>query len=129
MSPPDDALMLLAIVHRHLRSLRLGLDPAYPEEDWGFTAQQAVEKILKAWIVLANHRVPRTHDLADLIELAGVHLDEELLALQVFAVEARYQEGPFPLPAERQVVLDAIERQLRRCSEAIADAAAKRPPS
>ena len=87
MAPSDDALMLLAIMHRHLRSLRLGLDPAYPEEDWGFTAQQ------------------------------------------VFAVEARYEEGPFPLPAERQVVLDAIERQLRRCSEAIADAAAKRPPS
>ena len=35
MAPSDDALMLLAIVHRHLRSLRLGLDPAYPDEDWG----------------------------------------------------------------------------------------------
>ena len=120
MSPSDDALMLLAIVHRHLRSLRLGLDPAYPEEDWGFTAQQAVEKILKAWIVLANHRVPRTHDLADLIELAGVTLDDALLALQVFAVEARYEEGPFPLPADRRQLLEAIEQLCRRCEQAIA---------
>ena len=120
MSPSDDALMLLAIVHRHLRSLRLGLDPAYPEEDWGFTAQQAVEKILKAWIVLANHRVPRTHDLADLIELAGVTLDDALLALQVFAVEARYEEGPFPLPADRRLLLEAIEQLCRRCEQVIA---------
>lgn len=120
MSPSDDALMMLAIVHRHLRSLRLGLDPAYPEEDWGFTAQQAVEKILKAWIVLADRQVPRTQDLADLLALAGISLEPELLALQVFAVEARYEEGPFPLPAERQLLLKAIERQCRRCAEAVA---------
>ena len=46
MSPVEDALLLLAIVCRHLRSLRLSLDAAYPEEDWGFTAQQTVEKLL-----------------------------------------------------------------------------------
>ena len=32
MSPTDDALLLLGIVRRHLRSLRLTLDPAYPEK-------------------------------------------------------------------------------------------------
>lgn len=52
MSPLVDALRLFAIVRRHLQVLRLGLDEAYPEEDWGFTAQQAVEKLLKALIVL-----------------------------------------------------------------------------
>jgi len=46
MSPAEDALLLLAIVRRHLRTLRFGLDGAYPEEDWGFTAQQAVEKLI-----------------------------------------------------------------------------------
>jgi hypothetical protein len=25
-------------VDRHLRGLRLNLDPAYPDEEWGFTA-------------------------------------------------------------------------------------------
>ena len=120
MSPSDDALMLLAIVNRHLRSLRLGLDPAYPEEDWGFTAQQAVEKILKAWIVLADRQVPRTHDLDDLLALAGINLEPELLALQVFAVEARYEEGPFPLPADRELLLELIENQCKRCAQAVA---------
>ncbi|WP_254934265.1 hypothetical protein [Cyanobium sp. WAJ14-Wanaka] len=58
MSPAEDALLLLAIVRRHLRSLRLTLDPGYPDEDWGFTAQQAFEKLLKAWIVLADRQPP-----------------------------------------------------------------------
>ncbi|MCP9928371.1 HEPN domain-containing protein [Cyanobium sp. CH-040] len=117
MSPADDARLLLAIVQRHLRSLRIGLDPAYPEEDWGFTAQQALEKLLKAWIVLADRQPPRAHDLEDLAALAGQSLDQVLLALQVFAVEARYEEGPFPLPAARADLLAALETLLRRCEQ------------
>ncbi len=120
MTPSEDALLLLAIVRRHLRALRLGLDPAYPAEDWGFTALQAVEKILKAWIVLGNHAAPRVHDLADLAGVAGQELPPELLALQVFAVEARYEEGPFPLPADRSALLGAIEALLQHCERAIA---------
>ena len=54
MTPVEDSLLLLAIVRPHLRTLRLGLDSTYPAEDWGFTAQQAVEKILKAGTVLAS---------------------------------------------------------------------------
>jgi HEPN domain-containing protein len=120
MSPAEDALMLLAIVRRHLRSLGLTLDPAYPDEDWGFTAQQAVEKLLKAWIVLADRRPPRVHDLEDLLALAGEQLDPLLLELQVFAVEARYEEGPFPLPAPRQELLALVEAELERCERMVA---------
>lgn len=120
MSPADDAELLLAIVRRHLRSLHLGLNEAYPAEDWGFTAQQAVEKILRASIVLSNQQPPRVHDLADLALLAGEPLDPMLIALQVFAVEARYEEGPFPLPADRATVLAAIEALLQRCEQSIA---------
>jgi HEPN domain-containing protein len=114
MSPAEDALLLLAIVRRHLRSLGLTLDPAYPDEDWGFTAQQAVEKLLKAWIVLADRRPPRVHDLEDLVALAGQQVDPLLLELQVFAVEARYEGGPFPLPAPRQELLALVEVELER---------------
>ncbi len=120
MSPAEDALLLLAIVRRHLRSLGLTLDPAYPDEDWGFTAQQAVEKLLKAWIVLADRRPPRVHDLEDLVALAGQQLDPLLLELQVFAVEARYEEGPFPLPAPRQELLALVEVELERCERMVA---------
>jgi HEPN domain-containing protein len=122
MSPAEDARLLLAIVRRHLRGLRVGLDPAFPEEDWGFSAQQAVEKLLKAWIVLADRQPPKVHDLADLADLSGQPLDPLLRQLQVFAVEARYEEGPFPLPAERQRLLTLLEAELRRCDDAVAEA-------
>jgi HEPN domain-containing protein len=112
MTPQDDARVLLALVDRHLRALRLNLDPAYPDEEWGFTAQQAVEKLLKIKIVLHDDRPPFTHMLNVLAELAGVELDPLLLALQPYAVEARYEEGPFPLPTGRMGILAEIE-QLR----------------
>ena len=119
MSPAEDAALLLAIVRRHLRTLRFGLDPAYPEEDWGFTAQQAAEKLLKAWIVLADRRPPRLHELMDLAALAERPLDPRLAALQVFAVEARYEEGPFPLPASRAELLALLEGELGQCERAV----------
>jgi HEPN domain-containing protein len=120
MSPAEDASLLLAIVRRHLRTLRIGLEAAYPEEDWGFTAQQAAEKLLKAWIVLADRRPPRLHELKDLAALAEQPLDPRLAALQVFAVEARYEEGPFPLPAARAELLALLETELGRCERAVA---------
>jgi HEPN domain-containing protein len=109
MTPQEDARVLLALVDRHLQALRLSLEPAYPDEEWGFTAQQAVEKLLKIRIVLRDERSPFTHMLHVLAEFAGVDLDPVLLALQPYAVEARDEEGPFPLPAGRGGILEAIE--------------------
>ena len=110
MTPQEDARVLLALVDRHLRALRLNLDPAYPDEEWGFTAQQAVEKLLKIRIVLRDERPPFSHMQHELVALAGMELDPVLLALQPYAVEARYEAGPFPLPASREGILAAIER-------------------
>lgn len=108
MTPQEDARVLIALVDRHLRALRLNLDPAYPDEEWGFTAQQAVEKLLKARIVLKDQRPPFTHMLQELALLAGLDLDPALLSLQPYAVEARYEEGPFPLTADRSLILEQI---------------------
>ena len=108
MTPQEDARVLIGLVDRHLRGLRLNLDPAYPDEEWGFTAQQAVEKLLKARIVLDDQRPPFTHMLQELALLAGMELDPPLLSLQPYAVEARYEEGPFPLTADRSVILEQI---------------------
>jgi len=79
MTPKEDARVLLALLDRHLRALRLNLDLAYPDEEWGFTAQQAVEKLLKARIVLDDQRPPFTHMLQELSALADIHLSEALI--------------------------------------------------
>lgn len=114
MSPAEDAALLLRIVRRHLQAMRLNLNPLYPDEEWGFQAQQALEKLLKAQLVLRNESVPRTHELLDLALLLNEQLPQELQMLQVFAVEARYEEGPFALPASRPVLLAKLERRLTR---------------
>ena len=108
MTPHEDASVLMALVNRHIRALELNLNPAYPDEEWGFTAQQAVEKLLKISIVLMDQRPPFTHMLAPLASLASVELVPSLLGLQPYAVEARYEEGPFPLSASRRDILDEI---------------------
>ena len=63
---------------------------------FAFTPQQAVEKLLKARLAASRRRIPRTHDLAQLLD-AVVDLEPlwetwrtELNELVAFAVEFRY---------------------------------------
>jgi HEPN domain-containing protein len=55
-----------------------------------------LEKLLKAQLVLRDESVPRTHELLDLALLLNEQLPQELQMLQVFAVEARYEEAHSP---------------------------------
>lgn len=112
MPPDEDARAILLLALRHEQSLAASLDPAFAQENWGFLAQQCVENLLKALIVLADSRPPLSHDLARLELLAGARLPEELLELQEFAVKARYSPAATPLPATREQILTQI-RQLR----------------
>jgi len=115
MSPAEDALLLLRLAERHLGSLRGTLDPgAFADEDWGFLAQQTLEKLLKALLVLHNLEPPRSHSLQRLLqELAScgftLGVAPELLELDDFAVLARYDAEPTPLPAERRKLLKKLE--------------------
>ena len=122
MSPAEDAALLLRIVRRHLQAMRLNLDPEYPDEEWGFQAQQALEKLLKAQLVLRDQPAPRTHELLDLALLLNEALPETFLKLQVFAVEARYEEGPLSLPAPREAVLAELEVRLADLEMRISEA-------
>jgi len=97
-----------------------------PRRNWGFLAQQCVENLLKALIVLADAVPPLTHDLANLQSLAEVCLPEELIEIQSFAVKARYSPEATPLPASREHLLGLI-RQLRAEVEAAIAAAVPGP--
>ena len=75
---------------------------SFADEDWGFLAQQTLEKLLQAVLVLNAQEPPRTHSLQ---------------ALDDFAVVARYDADPTPLPADRARLLDlldALHQELRR---------------
>lgn len=86
---------------RHARSKlsRCRNDSRLPEvlfEDLCFDAQQAAEKAIKAVLVLRGRRFPRTHDLAELVNLVaaiGVEVPPEILEakrLTPYAVAGRY---------------------------------------
>ena len=65
--------------------------------------------------MLNNGQPPRVHDLTALAELSGLEIPPILLVRQVYAVEARYEEGPFPLPADRAELLASIQQLLADC--------------
>jgi len=109
MPPEDDAALILQVALRHEASLRAALAPDFPQENWGFLAQQAVENLLKALIVLSDQTSPLSHDLVRLSALAQVRLPEALEELQTFAVKARYSPSDTPLPASREQLLHWIE--------------------
>ena len=78
----------------------------------GLQAQQALEKLLKAVLVLRDQSPARTHELGLLAEQLQEPLPPELLELQLYAVEARYEEGPFALRTPRQQLLADLEARL-----------------
>ena len=79
---------------------KLLADDDAPVEIFGFHAQQAAEKCLKAILLSVECAYPRTHRLAELIDLArGSDVDfperfEEVRFLTPFAVEFRYDIMP-----------------------------------
>ena len=98
MAAPDEARRLLAKAAEDEYVLdRLLEDAAAPEAMFGFHAQQAAEKLLKAALFLAGAVPPRTHNLTQLLELAeagGPQLppgSEMLRWLTPYAVLYRYE--------------------------------------
>ena len=80
MEPCEEARQLLLGAEKDLRALAGMREPeVFAEEIFGFHAQQAVEKCLKAWITLFGAEYPRTHDLSFLLsrlESLGERVEE-----------------------------------------------------
>ena len=70
MTDIEHARMLLIMARKDLTALCGMTDPGiFAEEVFGFHAQQAVEKSLKAWLSLQRVGYPKTHDISLLIRL------------------------------------------------------------
>ena len=96
MSDPKCAKVLLEAAERDLSALRGMTDEeVFADEIAGFLAQQATEKLVKAWIALLGETYPITHDIAQLLEVLTARqtpaIDlSALVELTPYAVRFRY---------------------------------------
>ena len=92
----DTARSLLRLADMDINAARiLGGSGEGDAEIIGFHLQQAVEKLLKAWLVLLDEHPGRTHDLSYLLEKLSargepVQAFQDLMELNPFAVQFRY---------------------------------------
>lgn len=108
----EDAERMLNLAKVDLKAIRNMLDPEQFEDSvFGFHAQQAVEKALKAWLTLRGIAYPKTHDLRALMSLLRTHTHEDcqpffdLMDLTDFAVQFRYDFSDVPHEIDRDRVI------------------------
>lgn len=109
MANPE-AAALLRIARRDLRAAERLQDPAIDEASWGFFVQQAIEKALKAWLLLVGEQSPPIHNLTVLFQRLADRLGadalepfQELVAFTDFAVQFRYDDALEPIGLDRLV--------------------------
>ena len=95
MSDPKQAGILLHAAERDFDAVRRMLDPGFYDEVFGQHVQQAVEKLLKAWLCLLGEQYPHRHDLRELMGLLntrGVPVEDFTALVQYtpYASELRY---------------------------------------
>jgi HEPN domain-containing protein len=104
----------------------------FADEVFGFHAQQAVEKALKAWLTLKGIEYPKTHDLASLLHLlqgsgADVSVFVEMIELSVFSVQYRYEAFDLDEEPLNRVAIRARIQELFRVVDTAITAAEQTP--
>lgn len=98
---------------------------AFADEIFGFHAQQAVEKALKAWLCILDIEYPRTHDISLLlrmIEKGGQSVEPlfDLIMFNPYAVQYRYDAfDDYGETLDRSVVIVRVGEVLRLIEETI----------
>ena len=121
MSDPKCAKVLLEAAERDLSALRGMTDEeVFADEIAGFLAQQASEKLVKAWIALLGETYPITHDIAQLLGVLAARqtpaIDlSALVELTPYAVRFRYAGRVPDAPAlDRAKTIARIEQLLEQ---------------
>ena len=129
MSDPKQARLLLAAAERDFAALR-GMEDAtvFADEIFGFHAQQAIEKLLKAWLALLGEIYPLSHDLASLLDMLGAHDPDisrfdELADYTRYAVRLRYVPAdPGSNPLDRGKTVGQVDVLLEEVRQRLAEA-------
>jgi HEPN domain-containing protein len=104
MSIPEQSLTMQIMASKDIGVLKfIVTEKGIDDSIFGFHAQQAAEKSLKAWIVAAGGTYGFTHDLERLLlELEQLGCDvatfEDLTELSAFEVQFRYEAMDFEEP-------------------------------
>ena len=129
MSDPKQVRVLLEAAERDASALCGMGDPAvFADEIFGFHAQQAVEKLLKAWLASLGETYPLTHDLASLLDMLktrGVDIAQfdEMVDYTRYAVRLRYAGAdPDGRPLDRDHALGQVEALLEEVWRRLAEA-------
>lgn len=112
MNPIENAQQLLVMASKDMKAMDLMMLPeSVDDEIFGFHAQQAVEKALKAWLTAIGGTYDYKHDLRILLlALRELGCDIErfrhLIMLNPFAAQLRYEpmetiDEPLDRPALR----------------------------
>jgi HEPN domain-containing protein len=132
MNELDHARAMLLLAEKDRRALQGMLDKeVFAEEIFGFHAQQAVEKALKAWIASLGKEYPLTHSIARLLAIlqdlgADMEAFWDLAEYTAYAVEFRYgglilTDEPLDRPAvlaRAEELLNQVTRIIKEKSEA-----------
>jgi len=123
MKEADLARTLLTSAQKDLKAIKNMTDPGlFEDEVFGFHAQQAVEKSLKAWIALLGGEYPFVHDLDALLNTleklgANVGTLRDLVELNAFAVQFRYEAFESPdEPLDRRSITAEADALVQKVS-------------
>ena len=116
MNDLEEARTLFEAAERDLSALRGMNDSAiFADEIFGFHAQQAAEKFLKAWLAWLGESYPLTHNISRLVRLLQDHEAtatrfRPLNEYSVYAVQFRYGSPDFDeVPLNRDEALQRLE--------------------
>ena len=131
MSDAKQSRVLVEAAERDVSALRgMGDAVVFADEIFGFHAQQAAEKLFKAWLALLGEVYPAIHDLTELLEMLTVHQPaaarfHALIDCTPYAVQLRYigaEAGAEPLDrhavlVQVEALLDEVRRRLTEAEE------------
>jgi len=119
MSDPKQARVLLETAERDISALRgMGDAVVFADEIFGFHAQQAAEKLFKAWLASLGETYPQSHDIAallDILNACGMDVDrfDEMVDYTRYADRLRYAAAdPGATPLDRDTAVRRVEALL-----------------
>ena len=124
MKDPKQSRLLVELAKADLTAMRVMRDhEEVTDEVFGFHAQQAVEKSLKAWIASVGSVYPLTHNLESLIDILEAqqcpvdHL-RDMVDLTHYAVRFRYEQA-MELGLDRVAIYNEVQKLVDQVAQII----------